>query len=133
MVRLARSTATRCRALNPRRETNSRVRSWTRRSALKLSGDGMRCASVRGVYQMAGDAVSRPDLHERRHDGLADLHRVRAARMKAAASRGVVERRRAARNADPLSALVQFGQGVDQVLRVWMQRLLEQRERVGLF
>ena len=63
----------------------------------------------------------------------ADIHRVRAARVEAAPARRVIERRRLAGDAHPLRLVVHLGQRADQVLRVGVARLLEDRPGVGLF
>src|SRR6266851_3906045 len=130
-VRLARSTATTLSELNPRLELKTRVRLSTRSNA--SGADNMRLRSCRHrADEMTRHPVAGADFLERRRRCLANVHGVRAARMKAAARWRVIERGRPPRDADSLGTLVESWQRLDEVLRVRVQRLLEQRERVGL-
>ncbi len=90
---------------------------------MRLIALGNRDAGIRD--QEARHAMIRPDLLQCWHLGLADIHRVRAARVEAAAAGQIIKRWRPARDAHTLGFIVDLGQRADQVLRIGVTRLLE--------
>src|SRR5581483_6646740 len=123
--KVAPSTARNCFVEKPCRILKTLVRF----SISSKRESGCCCTAHLFFDQVTGYPVAGLDTDGFGVDSAAAVNRQRTSRMKAAAAWRIVERRGAARDALAFGTIIQPGQGVDQVLRVRMARILQDGAR----